>query len=231
MGEEGSATERALDLIAKERVFQASLGYNATRDDTCLSGELAAAGACYAHLAASREKERNLLRASEILSTELIHVGHGPGGTDIGYKPQEPATDPGVPTEWPFQKHTYLPDTQKRNLVRAAALIVAELERLERLDRRLERFGVAATDSKSLDFIRHQERVEKLEEENKKRRGRRSPVRQFVGDVNLMDAQQAQSRITAELSSILSAKTYPNLTISTGASGGGTAGSTLVQRI
>lgn len=38
-----------------------------------------------------------------------------------------------MPWQWPWDEETYKPRSPRRNLVRAAALIVAEIERLDRL--------------------------------------------------------------------------------------------------
>ena len=41
-----------------------------------------------------------------------------------------------APTFWPWTEDWWKPKTPKRNLIRAAALIVAELERLERSEKK-----------------------------------------------------------------------------------------------
>lgn len=40
----------------------------------------------------------------------------------------------GLPLSWPWNKKWWKPTTKRRNLVKAAALIVAEIERLDRVE-------------------------------------------------------------------------------------------------
>jgi hypothetical protein len=96
----------ALDLIAAERRRQVeALGYSAERDDGYEDGELASAAAAYAEYAA-RSRKRN---------------GSGPAPT------------------WPWGLQTWTPSrdgseaSRIRELTKAGALIVAEIERLQRL--------------------------------------------------------------------------------------------------
>lgn len=39
-----------------------------------------------------------------------------------------------VPTAWPWDEEWWRPKTRRRNLIRAAALIIAEIEKMDRID-------------------------------------------------------------------------------------------------
>lgn len=96
----------ALVAIAAERRRQQDVeGFDLDHDDKHDRGELAAAGACYALLPAKS------------------HGFFCRGGL-VGYDE--------MPPEWPWAPSWWKPDDDRRNLVRAGALILAELERLLR---------------------------------------------------------------------------------------------------
>lgn len=99
------STAVVLTDIAAERWRQLTgEGFTAERDDDYIRGELAQAGACYAHP-----------RPPMVLGTcEQTH---------------EAAS---VPVEWPWHLRWWKPTTRRRDLVKAAALIIAEIERLDR---------------------------------------------------------------------------------------------------
>lgn len=46
--------------------------------------------------------------------------------------PGDAARDDAAPTPWPWEDEWWKPEDPRRNLVRAAALIVAEIERIDR---------------------------------------------------------------------------------------------------
>jgi len=98
------------ELIAeKARTNREHKGYTAEHDDVHDKGELIIAAECY-----------------------LGHAGcqvHFPSGVDfIGAAP---------PAAWPFEPSSWKPsDDPIRNLVHAGALIVAEIDRLRRLEGR-----------------------------------------------------------------------------------------------
>lgn len=100
-----SAPERALALIREERERQVyAEGWTPAHDDQHATGELADAAAAYAHAG-----------------------DHSPVNPEDGY-----GTDLGR-VLWPWDRASFKPGAHRRNLVRAGALIVAELERLDRL--------------------------------------------------------------------------------------------------
>lgn len=100
--------QTALDEIAAERRRQIEVeDWSAEHDDCHDGGEIALAAACYA---ASSTLES---------STEVS------GG---------PHRWPARKMLWPWDMKWWKPKGRRRDLVRAAALIVAEIERLDRAD-------------------------------------------------------------------------------------------------
>jgi hypothetical protein len=93
-----------IDEIAAERKRQIEQeGWTHQHDDEHDSGELAAAGAAYAINAADR----------------LHPQSQGDGNNE-------------QPMFWPWSPEWWKPRNPRRDLIRAAALIVAEIERLDR---------------------------------------------------------------------------------------------------
>lgn len=88
------------DVLAERARQIAVEGFTRERDDAYLSGQLAAAGACYAIHASTR--------AVASLGPEML--------TAI----------------WPWRSHWWKPKSPREDLVRAGALIIAEIERLDR---------------------------------------------------------------------------------------------------
>ena len=101
-----------LDEIAAERQRQLTLeGWTAEHDDGHDKGELAKAAACFA-------VDEHLFRAEERPSTSYA--------PSTAYVPL-----------WPWDDAWWKPRDRRRNLVLAAALIVAEIERLDRAEARI----------------------------------------------------------------------------------------------
>jgi len=102
--------QTGIELIAAERERQiTSEGWSPDHDDTHAGGELADAAACYAAVAASQARGPWIPENSE-----LITEGHMAG------------------LDWPFETGAFKPEDQRKNLIRAGALIAAELDRLNR---------------------------------------------------------------------------------------------------
>lgn len=100
----------ALHSIAAERRRQQDIeGWSLEHDDKHERGELAAAGACYALLPA---KSHGFICRNGLSDYDAM------------------------PPEWPWEKGWWKPGDDRRNLVRAGALILAELERLLRNQKR-----------------------------------------------------------------------------------------------
>lgn len=95
---------RALeDVIAERERQQWQEGWTREHDDQHSHGELAHAAGCYAHAA---------------------------GEQADGTMPQP--TDGLIPFLWPFHWRWWKPRDQRRNLVRAAALLLAAIEQFDR---------------------------------------------------------------------------------------------------
>jgi len=98
-----SALPTAIDDVAKERRRQIECeGWTEEHDNSHLPGELAAAGAAYA------------ASASRLLNGDRT----------------APQCDP--PRLWPWNRRWWNTKDPRRDLVRAAALLVAEIERIDR---------------------------------------------------------------------------------------------------
>ena len=98
-----------IDEIADERRRQIEVeGWTPEHDDLHYDGSLARAASCYASYAAA---------ASSL----------GAGVRADVYQRATPA-----PSNWPWRGKWWKPKDRRRDLIRAAALIVAEIERLDR---------------------------------------------------------------------------------------------------
>ncbi len=105
-----STTEQALAAIAAERQRQISAeGYDAAHDDEHDTGELALAAGVYALYAAMTPLERDFA------------ARYGPNLYGTG----------GL---WPWDHADLKLTTHRADLIKAGALIVAEIERLDRLN-------------------------------------------------------------------------------------------------
>lgn len=105
-----------IEEIAAERRRQMEVeGWTPEHDDAHDMGELAQAGACYAYSGSGKNPDlRKTIERRDLTSaTEM---------------------DKWVPRWWPFQwpADAWKPKDKRRDLIRAAALIVAEIERLDR---------------------------------------------------------------------------------------------------
>ncbi len=107
------ATRETIDVmveISDERIRQIHVhNNNADHDDTRDAGELAQAAACYA--------------LDSIVDPRPVYCGKPCRGLAKGG------------TLWPFNAAWWKPGKPRRNLVKAAALIVAEIERIDRHDK------------------------------------------------------------------------------------------------
>jgi hypothetical protein len=97
--------------IAAERARQKSVeGWTEAHDDDHAEGELARAAACYA-----------------MVPPQAVARGEGEGLKRLAFDP---------PTGWPWDADFWhpCPNNRRRELIKAGALIVAEIERLDRID-------------------------------------------------------------------------------------------------
>ena len=102
-------TLAVIDMIAAERIRQVTAeGFDHGHDDAHADGVLARAGACYA------------MNAGMAAAYEARH-GLRMLAADYARSP--------MPADWPWALDWWKPKTQLQDLVRAAALLVAEIER------------------------------------------------------------------------------------------------------
>lgn len=99
-----------IELIAEERERQVAVeGWHPSHDDAHKKGELAGAAACYA------------LHAAGFLNPHCVEAI------------RDPLLDTKFPL-WPWAQSWWKPSTEIRDLVKAGALIAAELDRRQRLE-------------------------------------------------------------------------------------------------
>ena len=96
-------TDVIQEIAAERRRQVEEEGWTAEHDDEHADGEMAVAAACYATVAAWPEKSR--------ASASTLHAR---------------------PPFWPWATSWWKPKDRRRDLIRAGALIVAEIERLDR---------------------------------------------------------------------------------------------------
>ena len=101
----------ALDDIAAERRRQIEAeGWTAEHDDTHTAGQLANAAACYAHFATVPDEVREVMHACTCEDRRPVFLRRW----------------------WMWSLYWWKPKDPRRDLVRAGARIVAEIERLDR---------------------------------------------------------------------------------------------------
>ena len=102
----------AKDVLAERERQVSKEGWIAEHDDAHTDGELAAAASCYAEFASLSDRYRDpqMARISGFLFDDF-------------------------PRNWPFgwDKSWWKPSTRRRDLIKSAALIIAEIERIDRL--------------------------------------------------------------------------------------------------
>lgn len=91
-----------IDVLAERRRQVSEEWWTPQHDDKHTEGEIARAGACYAYMAGAGDDGRR-----HVLAT-------------------------GVPYLWPWSREWWKPTDRRRDLVKAGALILAEIERLDR---------------------------------------------------------------------------------------------------
>lgn len=111
------------ELIVEERKRQIKMeGWTEDHDDSHKKSELALAGACYAFYAASLNDD---IEPSDCEVINLVSFQHWPFDR-IWFKPGREDNEPGMAST----------PQQIRNLVKAGALIAAEIDRLKRKENR-----------------------------------------------------------------------------------------------
>lgn len=98
----------AIDEIMAERARQIAKGYDAAHDDRHTDGSIARAAGAYA------------------LHGKTVLALMGPPSRPLLTRQADPKY------WWPWSEEAYQPGTDRERLIKAAALIVAEIERLDR---------------------------------------------------------------------------------------------------
>jgi hypothetical protein len=105
----------AADIVRERRRQVEGEGFDATHDDSHVHGELALAAASYAYASTLNPEERQDHRdALYGLRRGFISI---------------------VRLLWRWEAHWFKPQSRRADLVRAGALVIAEIERLDRADR------------------------------------------------------------------------------------------------
>ena len=132
-GAQGGVTAAASDVLAERSRQIEAEGWTPEHDDQHSNGEMAGAASCYAlngttYKAPSHYPQRKVYAAvaearrdaeKDMDSTrEAIKMALG---------------EPKAPKNWPWDAGWWKPSDRRRNLVKAGALILAEIERLDRL--------------------------------------------------------------------------------------------------
>ncbi len=113
-------TKALIDVMNERLRQQDAEGWSAEHDDEHKDGSIALAGACYAMFASVSDSAR--------ASTEL------PGSLSVTGKPI--AGWAAWLEIWPWERRFWKPKDRRSDLVRAAALLLAEIERLDRAEAR-----------------------------------------------------------------------------------------------
>lgn len=122
---------KGLNDIAAERARQISKeGWSAAHDDTHTNGELATAAGVYALVAGSSDRH---------------WIINGLSGNDYIAAAMK---------LWPWDRSWFKPSTPRRDLIKAAALIVAEIDRLDRLSALVDHTGGMEDEPKRWGHIR-----------------------------------------------------------------------------
>ncbi len=100
------SSKAARDVLAERRRQIEAEGWTLEHDDAHQTGDLALAGSVYAFFARNDDRHRHALM--------LASAGESP-------------------VSWPWDDRWWKPKDRRRDLVKAGALILAEIERLDRL--------------------------------------------------------------------------------------------------
>jgi len=102
-------TQAITDVLAERQRQIEVEGWEAAHDDSHRDASLAEAAVCY---------------ASNYASRAFCSLA--------GWTPACSYEDAPAPAEWPWDESMWKPKNPRRDLVRAAALLIAEIERLDR---------------------------------------------------------------------------------------------------
>jgi len=107
-------THAAQDVLAERQRQVSAEGWTPEHDDEHKQGEMALAAACYAAHTATWE-----------------FIGHGLDSKGGPFRAYQSAQE-FVGRMWPWAREWWKPKDERTNLVRAAALLLAEIERMDR---------------------------------------------------------------------------------------------------
>jgi hypothetical protein len=108
-------SDAARDVLAERVRQQSKEGWTPEHDDEHTSGEMALAAACYAAHTATWQ-----------------YIDYGMDAKKRGLYAIYKSAQEFVSRMWPWRREWWKPKDPRRNLVRAGALILAEIERLDR---------------------------------------------------------------------------------------------------
>jgi hypothetical protein len=100
-------SQAMIDVLSERLRQRDKEGHSDAHDDRHGDGSLAMAGACYASLAAASAQTGNNVKGAKYRRSPLS-------------------------MRWPWDRKYWKPKDPRRDLVRAAALIIAEIERIDR---------------------------------------------------------------------------------------------------
>jgi hypothetical protein len=132
----------AMRAVAEERERQIALGHDSDHDDEHEDGAIGTAAECYLHAANQLGRHAMTLQAmvaylATLGATEEHHEVVGRMKSDpLGYiygRGENGMLSLPYTLVWPWEPEAWRPSEDRiRNLIKAAALIVAEVERLQR---------------------------------------------------------------------------------------------------
>lgn len=126
-------TPAALDVLAERQRQIDAEGWTPEHDDDHGQGEMAEAGACYAHAAAMSSyfaHQQSLPEDQRDIDLDDIPAPHA--------WPAPEGRDESMDLSWPWASKWWKPGERRRMLIKSAALIIAEIERLDRAAERAE---------------------------------------------------------------------------------------------
>lgn len=112
----GQLSMAARDVLAERQRQKSQEGWTPEHDDEHANGSMALAAACYAMFASVSDSQRQVTD----LPAELAKDGNAVPGWMAWLE------------IWPWDRKWWKPKNPRRDLVRAGALILAEIERLDR---------------------------------------------------------------------------------------------------
>jgi hypothetical protein len=133
-------TSKAVADVITERARQVQdFGWTPNHDDQYSKGELAGAAACYALKDTSypyRDFNPKPKYAAVVEAREIAEKSMGTLRKTLALmREQEEAVHGPRPPRWfPWDRSWWRPGSRRRNLVKAAALLIAEIELLDRTD-------------------------------------------------------------------------------------------------